>query len=368
MKLLSILLLFITINANSQTKFQVKGEIKGVPDGEIVALYRYRDGSIDAASVDTLYKGKFLLSDTVSHPTLYWILGSGNTFPSCPLQIWAAPGLAIRVSGKGNLLKTWQVTSSLPEQHEENQYLSPSVANWNKVQEIQIKRRQPGQARLSHEMDSILATIDRVKIGLLQKRPVTDIWLNKMQELSFELVYNPTLSYREKILQLYKRLTDQQRTSPIGGKITANLFPPAILKIGDTLPDIALLDTQMVVRKLTEYEGMGKYLLLDFGFINCGACRLAIPETKELYDSLITKLTIIGINVDETAYWKSKSAEFQSSWVSLNDSMGRSGLAGRFGVKGYPYYVLVSPFGIVLGAWMGYEKGELTRNVMRTIK
>jgi thiol-disulfide isomerase/thioredoxin len=83
----------------------------------------------------------------------------------------------------------------------------------------------------------------------------------------------------------------------------ANLFPPTIVKIGDTMADMPLLDTQMAIHTLAEYKGMGKYLLLDFGFINCGSCMEAIPETKVLYDSLINKLTIIGINVDETAYW-----------------------------------------------------------------
>jgi peroxiredoxin len=148
----------------------------------------------------------------------------------------------------------------------------------------------------------------------------------------------------------------------------ANLFPPTIVKIGDTMADMPLLDTQMAIHTLAEYKGMGKYLLLDFGFINCGSCMEAIPETKVLYDSLINKLTIIGINVDETAYWKAKSKENPISWVNLNDSKGRSGLTLRYGVKAYPYYVIISPDGIVLGAWIGYEKGELTGKIMPYIK
>ena len=107
---------FIAINAQGQHRFYVKGKIDSINDGEILKLFRYRDGSIDAASVDSIFKGKFLLSDTVSHPTLYWILGSGSNFPRFPLEIWAAPGLSITVSGKGNRLKTWNVSSSLHEQ------------------------------------------------------------------------------------------------------------------------------------------------------------------------------------------------------------------------------------------------------------
>lgn len=390
MKLLSIPILFyflafIAINVHSQNRFFVKGEIDSIKDGETLKLYRYRDGSIDAASVDTIYQGKFLLSDTVSHPTLYWILSSGNNSPNLPLEIWGAPGITINVRGQGYYLKTWNAKSSLHEQWEENQYLAPSITDWNKVQEIEIQQQkisremqkaignekhsqESRRALLSHQRDSILANIDRTQIGLLQKLPVTEIWLNKMWELSFHLTYAQNLPYRESILQLYKRITDKQRTSPIGEKIIANLFPPTIEKIGDTMADMPLLDTQMAIHTMAEYKDKGKYLLLDFGFINCGACLEAIPETKVLYDSLIDKLIIIGVNVDETAYWKAKSKGNQISWVNLNDSKGRSGLALRYGVKAYPYYVIISPDGIVLDTWIGSGKGELTRKIMTYIK
>ena len=376
---------FIGITAFGQNRFYVKGEIDAVSDGEILALFRYRDGSIDAASVDTIHNGKFLLGDTASHPTLYWIMGSGNNFPRYPLEIWAAPGITIHVSGKGHCLKTWDVKSSLHEQQEENQYLAPSVGDWNKLQELEIQRQkillemqhstgnekdslENRRALLGHQTDSIMGNITRTQIGSLQKFPVTAIWLNKMYNLSFGSMLNPQTPYHKSILQLYKRLTDKQRTSPIGEKITANLFPPTVVKNGDAMADAPLLDTQMATHNLAEYKGRGKYLLLDFWFVNCGPCEMAMPETRVLHDSLINKLIIIGINVDETAYWKARSKEKQISWVNLNDSKERSGLANWYGAKGYPHYVIISPDGIVLGAWTGYEKGELTNKIRQYIK
>lgn len=391
MKILSIPIIFyclpfIAVNAHSQEKFYVKGKIDNLKDGEKLSLFRYRDGSIDGASSDTICKGQFSLSDTVSRPTLYWVLGGDDSFPSQALEIWATPGLTTHVSGKGNLLKTWTVTSSSREQQEENQYLAPSIANWNKVQKMEMQRKEIHrkmqhsignekdslencQDLLSHQSDSILAIIDQSQIGLLRKLPVTEIWLNKMWRLALKLTYDPRLPSRESILQLYKRMSNRQRATLIGEQITANLFPPTVVKIGDAMADTPLLDTQMITHKLTEYVGKGKYLLLDFGFINCGACIEAIPETKILHDSLVNKLTIVGINVDETAYWKSKLKEKQLSWVNLNDYKGRSGLASRYGVKGYPYYVIISPNGIVLGTWMGYYgKGDLTKRILQYIK
>lgn len=389
MRLLSIAILFcclscIGITAFGQHEFYVKGEVDHINDGEVVALFRYRDGSIDAASTDTIHNGKFLFRDTASQPTLYWILGQGDNFSRYPLEIWAAPGITITISGKGYGLRTWDVKSSLHNQLEENQLLAPSVADWNKVQELEIQRKQMLRAlqhstgaekdslasirdHLSRQMDSVMENITRTQIELLQTLAVTDIWLTKMYNLSFgSMLYHKT-SVHDSLLQLYKRIPDKQRTSPIGEKITAALFPPPVVKDGEAMADMPLLDTQMAVHKLAEYKSRGKYLLLDFWFINCGPCELAIPETIALQDSLINKLSIVSINVDETAYWKANLKGKQISRINLNDGKGRLGLANWYGVIGYPHYVVISPEGIVIGAWTGYEKGELTQKVTQIL-
>lgn len=383
--LLGVLFSFFATNAHSQNKFFVKGKIEGISDGEVIVLFRYRDGSIDEASADTIHNGNFLLSDTASKPALYWINGYGDKFPSMALEIWAAPGITVNIVGDGYLLKTWKVESPLREQQEENRYLTLNMERWNKVQELQIRgkknRRQARNATgnvkdslesyadlLNDREDSIRGNITRREIELLQKCPVTDVWMYKMSALAFGVKLYPETPNREAVMQLYKKIPYEKRATIIGQKITANLFPPTVVKQGEPMADIALLDTQMVAHQLAEYRHKGGYLLLDFWFVNCGPCIMAIPETKALSDSLKGKLTIIGINVDETDYWKIKSKDKQISWINLNDSRGREGLAGLYGVKAFPHYVMISPEGIVLDAWTGYEKGGLTKKVLQYIQ
>ena len=209
--------------------------------------------------------------------------------------------------------------------------------------------------------------ITRREIELLQKFPVTDVWMNKMSALAFGVKLYPETPNREAIMQLYRKIPDEKRATIIGEKITANLFPPTIVKPGEPMADVALLDTQLVTHQLAEYKHKGRYLLLDFWFVNCGPCIMAMPETKALSDSLKNKLTIIGINIDETNYWKIKSKDKQISWINLNDSKGREGLASWYGVKAFPHYVMISPEGIMLDAWIGYEKGDLTKKVLQYI-
>lgn len=371
---------FIAGNLQGQNQFFIKGKIGGIADGEELSLFRYRDGSIDEASVDTVHNGEFTLTDTASQPTLYWVLGSGSNFPDLPLEIWAAPGISINVTGKGYLLKTWKVKSALQQQLEENQFLMAAAADWNKMQEIRVSRKNiymkqrnaAGNEKdslerrydsLNEQMDAIDKTIDRKQIGLLQKLPVTDVWLNKMANLARSISFNPTAPYKNLVLNLYKRLNSQQLKSDIGEKITASLFPLPKVKTGEPMADMPLSDTQMVKHTLAEYKDKNKYLLLDFGFVNCGPCIMAMPETKLLSDSLKDKLTIIAINVDETAYWIKAASTKEISWVNLNDNKGRDGLAARYGAKGYPHYVIISPDGIIAGQWTGYEKGHLIKMI-----
>lgn len=379
--LIYVIFCLLSITTYSQNKFFVKGKIDGVADGARVEIFRYSDGSIDGASFDTIRNGTFKLSDTVSKPALYWILSMSDKFPGTPLEFWAAPGITIEISGKGYLLKTWKVKNQLPEQAEENRYLSPSIDDWNKVQQLQIQdkvlRQQIHNASgnvkdslekyrdsLNNQEFSITGNINRREIELLKKFPVTDIWMNKMMSLARLVTYEPETPHRKAIMQLYEKIPIAKRRTVIGEKITANLFPSKIVKPGDKMADRPLLDTLLVAHQLAEYANKGKYVLLDFWFMACLPCVMAIPETRALSDSLKDKLTIIGVNTDETDYWKSKSKEKQISWVNLNDSKGRDGLALSYGAEGAPHYVLISPEGIILDAWTGYEKGSLTKKIL----
>src|ERR1700743_116809 len=93
------LLIFIFNSANSQQPFQVYGKIDNIRREATLRLLRNRYGSIDEASRDTIRQGRFQLTDTVSEPTLYWILGDEKDFPHTHLDIWAEPGLPIHVNG-----------------------------------------------------------------------------------------------------------------------------------------------------------------------------------------------------------------------------------------------------------------------------
>ena len=51
------------------------------------------------------------------------------------------------------------------------------------------------------------------------------------------------------------------------------------------------------------------------------------------------------------------------TWWNLNDLQGMSGLYARYGVRGIPHYVMISPDGIVLEHWESYSEGLLKEKV-----
>lgn len=375
-----IALLLTATTTQSQNRFYVKGNIEGINDGEVLALYLYRDGSINASSIDTIKNGSFFLTDTCSHAVLYWVMGMGDRFPPLSLEVWAVPGKTITVKGSGYLIKTWNVHSPSAEQKEENLYLKATRKQWHLLQQLQIEERKIRSSLktasttekdslnsswdvMGSKMDSLRSVIQGIEIGLMQKRPVTKSWTNKMEGLALSVNLNPQTPQKEAIMQLYKRIPSAQLKNRPGEKITASLFPPPVVKPGERMADALLLDMHMTTHKLADYKDTGKFLLLEFGFVNCGPCRAAIPETRAIADSLREKLTVIGINTDETDYWKAAGINKEISWINLNDNKGRNGLAARYGARGYPCYIMISPEGIVLGKWEGYERGSLIKKV-----
>jgi peroxiredoxin len=78
-------------------------------------------------------------------------------------------------------------------------------------------------------------------------------------------------------------------------KLPARVF----LSANDPAADFSFTDLESKPHRLSDYRG--KVVLLDFWYINCGPCQLAIPKLIDLYERYHAKgLEIIGINGEDT--------------------------------------------------------------------
>jgi Thiol-disulfide isomerase and thioredoxins len=133
-----------------------------------------------------------------------------------------------------------------------------------------------------------------------------------------------------------------------------------ILEVGEKAVDAELFDMQGNKHRLYEAFADGRYVLLDFWNLGCGACRQSESELLEVYDRMKGKLEIVGINLDSISRWQNHEWSKKIVWKNWNDGKGYKG-----GIKSHyydwnaaPFYVLLSPDGRILWEMTGYGVGK----------
>ena len=381
-------------------EFLIEGELSGVEDGAVLYLHRLNGGGyvgvINDIATDTIRNERFRFKgETVLNTDRLIIHG----FPPRALTVWVMPKAKVKITGKGKMLPLWDVKSSVPNQKEENHYIEKShdiIAEQTRLWfELYFDLFPKGRAASSEEevlangkaRDSIYVIIRSLQekeffnnVTIMEQTNISDIWLGKMSAIVHELYAASNTSYpltrleeafelRKKAEALYGRMSEDNKNTPIGKYITSQLFPPALVKVGDNMLDGDFFDENGNIKRLADYSEPGKYLLLDFWFRGCGACIQSLPEMREILETYREKLTIISINVDnDDDSWKKAMTEHDMPWVNIRDSKGFAGLAADYGVFGAPNYVLISPEGKVADKWTGYGKGYLKQKVGENIK
>lgn len=94
---------------------------------------------------------------------------------------------------------------------------------------------------------------------------------------------------------------------------------------------------------------------------------MAIPEIKEAADKYKDRLVAVSISVDNEKVWKEHSATEGITWMNLSDKNLNTGIAAKYGVRGIPSFVLLSPDGKVVKKWSGYSKGVIEKYISEHI-
>ena len=133
-----------------------------------------------------------------------------------------------------------------------------------------------------------------------------------------------------------------------------------VLEVGDIYVDAELFDMQGNEHHLSEAFTDGRYVLLDFWNLGCGACRQSESELMEVYDRMKGKLEIIGINLDSIPRWQNHEWSKHIVWKNWNDGkMWKGGIKSRYyDWNAAPFYVLLSPDGRILWEMAGYGGGD----------
>ena len=92
-----------------------------------------------------------------------------------------------------------------------------------------------------------------------------------------------------------------------------------VLEVGEKAVDAELFDMQGNKHHLFEVFADGRYVLLDFWNLGCGACRQSESELMEVYEQMKGKLEIVGINLDSISRWQNHEWSKHVVWKNWND-------------------------------------------------
>ena len=128
----------------------------------------------------------------------------------------------------------------------------------------------------------------------------------------------------------------------------------AILKkvaVGNKFTDFVMTDTKGEVKKLSDYVGKGKYVLIDFWASWCPPCRKEMPNLAAAYKQYKNKgFEIVGISLDsDKVAWEKGIKDLGITWPQLSDLKGwKNEGAALYGVNSIPHVVLTDKDGVII--------------------
>lgn len=372
-------LLLGALGAQAQEKFVVEGQLKHIPDGTVFSLMK-REGNVGSmAATDTLRNGTFRFELTTAGNGLerYDLMAHDKTsFPPMSLSLWVNPGSRLLVQGENPYIYSWKVESDVKEQQFQQQLMQASRKEWEEfqrlsMQEFELMRSaaQGGnkeQARakvdsLQQLTDKLSDQITQHNIALMKQSPVNAVWMDELYRMGMSVKFSKDCLYKEDVQQLYNRLDAAQKETFEGKSVYLALNPPTVVKAGEEAVDADMYDLEGKVHHLAEFRG--KYVLLDFWSRGCGPCMMSQPELKEISEMYKDSLEVVSLSIENRKGWEEASKAHAMTWNNWNDLEGTNGLYARYGVRGIPHFVLISPEGKVVDSWSGYGKGLLKLKV-----
>ena len=330
----------------------VEGTLEGVPDGTVIMVQERKGGTKSffreiEEGIDTLRNGIFRIVYTPMNQVDEYML----TVEKSPryLLIYVSPGSKATITGVGVHPSHWYAKSDNPKQIEANEYRAYLDEKLPRYWDLKEKRD-----RSTVEAESLYV---EYMIEFMKDRKYSSVFASNLCTLSLMILEGKNKGIREKAVKLLAIVPkdEEQRDQNIYDAKKRLLPKYSPIKIGEKLHDFVLYDHQGKVHHLTEFNGNGKFLLLEFNSRACVPCVEHRPNAvlNHLYKNHSDKVDMLMVNCDPPYYWdiecKDPNKYGRDPWHEWNDKKGAEDIKQRYGTETGPSYFFVSPDGTILG-------------------
>ncbi|MEM9050966.1 MAG: TlpA disulfide reductase family protein [Bacteroidota bacterium] len=169
---------------------------------------------------------------------------------------------------------------------------------------------------------------------------------------------------KDTVQMIFEKVSPELRSSKYGRVIEVYLAEK-ISAVGDQYHDFEASneDGDTVLFSNMMDEG---YILLDFTAAYCGPCVQSVGELAGIHQNndSVTVVSFSGDAKKET--WLYSLKRDSTTWASLWDGKGRySETSIKYGVQGYPTFVLINPEGEIIDKWFGYGEGLIEQRLTK---
>lgn len=363
-------------------EFVIYGKLQNMPDSLVIELSQLDSESMHVITSDTVVAGTFVLRDTITDSKackLFLSIKEPVLFDAY-LNVWVKSGACVHITGENRLVSLWRVQSNVPEQRYETAF---SLLNLLERKQQLIYMAEMGELHsrsleayydqtIAEKEDSLFRLIRLYRDSMalrelhyMKEAPVTPVWLDRYHTYASFLRWNKDFGHADLIRSLYDRMSESDRATKIGQIITDYVNLPPQVNIGDQMLDGDLYDIKGRVRNLSRFKG--KCILLNFWSGESPACMRSFIELEQIIKQY-RSVKVVSICMDPKQQWidvVKRNQLIGSQWNELKT--WRTGLAAAYQVAALPFYVLISPEGVVVDMWGGGEYGSTKKRVQKLL-
>ena len=183
-------------------------------------------------------------------------------------------------------------------------------------------------------------------LDYIKDRERNIVWLKELLSLMNYAKKADNVVYMEKIRKLYESIPHEYKETLEALKIKTEIYPTNAVKIGDPMADFVLYDLDGKQHHLNEFKG--KYTILEFSGLGCGACYAMRPHLEEVTKKYANKLELVTVSYDSKNIWHTQPFG-KVSWHEWNDYKNAVEIMAKYAVDCFPTFIFISPEQNIIG-------------------